>query len=199
MSETIIGEHFSQRGSTLKAIPCLRATSLSSTLAFQRDPLGFLSTLVYEYGDIVQFRLLHLPVVVINHPNFVRQVLLENFNNYDKDVFIFHLLRPAMGNGLITNVGGEGWLHQRRLVQPAFHRKRIANLGKLMTDLTLERLQSWEARATQGQSIDMTEEMRHLTLQIVSKSLFSIDISEQSSVFGNALAEANHLMSAFAS
>jgi cytochrome P450 len=83
-------------------------------------------------------------------------------------------------------------------MQPAFHRKRIANLGKLMTDLTLERLQYWEAQVTQGQSIDMTEEMRHLTLQIVSKSLFSIDISGQSSVFGNAFAEANHLLAAFA-
>jgi cytochrome P450 len=198
MSETIIGEHSSQHSPTLKAIPCLRATPLSSTLAFQRDPLGFLTALVHEYGDIVQFRLLHLPVVVINHPNFVRQVLLENFNNYDKDVFMFSLLRPAMGDGLITSVGGESWLRQRRLMQPAFHRRRIANLGKLMTDLTLERLQYWEARVTQGQSIDMTEEMRHLTLQIVSKSLFSIDISDQSSVFGNAFAEANHLLAAFA-
>lgn len=108
MSETIMGEHLAQCGSTLKTIPSLRATPLSSTLAFQRDPLGFLSTLAHEYGDIVQFRLLHIPVVVINHPNFVRQILQENFNNYDKEAFIFRLIRPVGRNGLITNVGGEG-------------------------------------------------------------------------------------------
>ncbi len=198
MSETIIGEHFSQHRPTLKAIPRLRATPLSSTLAFQRDPLGFLSTLVRQYGDIVQFRLLHLPVVVINHPDFIRQVLQENYNNYDKDVFVFRLLRPIMGSGLVTNVGGEGWLRQRRLMQPAFHRQRVANLGKLMTDLTLERLQCWESPATEGQSINVAEEMMHLTLQIVSRSLLSVDISDQSDVFGNAFAETNRVLSGFA-
>ncbi len=197
MSKTIIGEHSSQHGSTLKAIPCLRATPLSSTLAFQRDPLGFLSTLVHEYGDIVQFRILHLPVVVINHPNFVKQVLQEKYNIYDKNALIFRLVKPIMGTGLLTNVGGESWLRQRRLMQPAFHRQRVANLGKLMTDLTLERLQCWEVPATEGQSINVAEEMMHLTLQIVSRALFNIDISDQTTVFGYAFAETNRVLTDF--
>jgi cytochrome P450 len=83
-------------------------------------------------------------------------------------------------------------------MQPAFHRKRIANLGKLMTDLTLERLQYWEARAAQGQSIKVAEEMGYLTLQIVTRSLLGVDVSDQSSAFAHAFVEMNHILTDFA-
>lgn len=187
------------RGTAKRVLPRLRTLNpLSSVLAFGRDPLGFLTALTNEYGDIVQFRLLHLPIVVLNHPDFVKRVLLDNHANYDKDNLIFRLLRPILGLGLVTNVGGKAWLRQRRLIQPAFHRGRIAAMGRLMTGITSARLQDWEAYADRGQVIDVAEEMTLLTLQIVSRALFSFDMSDRASAFGGAFAETNRVLTAFA-
>lgn len=181
----------------LKAIPSVRTRNpLSSTLAFRRDPLHFISTIIAEYGDIVQFRLLNMPIVIINHPDYIKHVLVDNQANYDKDVFLFRVVRPVLRNGLIANVGGENWLHQRRLMQPVFHRQRIATLGKLMTDTTLEKLQQWE-QETFDRPLNVTEEMGRLTLQIVIRSLFGAEITDKAPVFEQAFTEANNVLGAF--
>jgi len=199
MSRTLTTEQPPQGGTEGLALPRLRTYDpLGSALAFGRDPLGFLTALTREYGDIVQFRLLHLPIVVLNHPDFIKRVLLDNHANYDKDNLIFRLLRPILGLGLVTNVGGEAWLRQRRLIQPAFHRSRIAAMGRLMTEITSARLQHWGAYADRTQVIDVAEEMTLLTLQIVSRALFSFDMSDRASAFGGAFAETNRVLTAFA-
>lgn len=199
MVQTRDSERSTQQRATSEALPRLRTHFLSSTLSLQQNPLGFLGDLVRQYGDIAQFRLLHMPIIVLNHPDYVKRVLLENHANYDKDVFVFHLLRPMMRDGLVTNVGGEPWLRQRRLVQPAFHRSRVAALGRLITDLVFAFLQQWEETSVaQGQPFDVALEMTHLTLQIISKALFDIDISEKTSEFGKAFAEANRILTSFA-
>src|SRR5215469_9092410 len=82
---------------------------LGSIIPFQRYPLRFIDELRERYGDLVRFRLLNMPVILINHPDYLKRVLLENYANYDKDVFLFHLLRPIMGNGLATMIGGKEW------------------------------------------------------------------------------------------
>ncbi len=181
-----------------KTIPRVRAPyPLSNTFAFRDDPLRFLSKAIADYGDIFQFRLLHVPMVVINHPDYIKHVLVDNQANYDKDVFLFHVVRPVLRNGLIANVGGESWLRQRRLTQPAFHRQRIALLGTLMTDTICEKLEQWERDAESGRALNVTEEMGHLTLQIVIKSLFGAEIMDRASVFEQAFTEANNILGGF--
>jgi len=182
----------------LKAIPRVRTRNpLGSAFAFRQDPLHFIASMAAEYGDIFQFRLLTIPIVVINHPDYIKHILVDNQENYDKDVFLFHVVKPVLRNGLIANEGGKNWLHQRRLTQPAFHRQRIATLGKLMSDTILEKLQQWEQEAEQGHPLNVTEEMGRLTLQIVIKSLFGVAITEKAPVFEGAFTEANNILGNF--
>src|SRR5260370_24199871 len=113
----------SSRSTTLpvsqrKSPPGLRMLNpLSSTLAFQRDPLTFLTKLTQQYGDIARFRLLLWPTFVLHHPDYVKHILQDNYHNYDKNVLLYKPVRPLMGNGLILNVGGQPCLPQRRLIQ----------------------------------------------------------------------------------
>ena len=162
-----------------------------STLAFQRMPLQFLADLVRQYGDISQFRLLTFPVVVINHPDYVQHVLQKKNTNYDKDVFLFNTARTFLGNGLVTAVGGESWRRQRRLMQPAFHRQHIAQMATLMTEATLQLLKHWEKEVEEQRVLNVENEMTRLTLQIVGKALFTMDVSATSDAFGQAYAEVN--------
>ncbi len=165
--------------------------TLNSLRAFQRSPLTFLSTLPQQYGNMVQINLFIWPTLIINHPDYIKRVLQENYRNYDKNVPIFNVFKPLLGNGLVTNYGGESWLQQRRLMQPAFHRQRITEIGTIISDATESMLQRWEANAQKMQPLDVAEEMMHLTLQIVGKALFNSDINEQASAFGQAFLEVN--------
>ena len=174
-----------------KTVPGPRSLNpLKTALAFQRHPLPFLSELQKQYGDIAQFRLFIWPTVFISHPDYIKHVLQDNHRNYDKDVHLFQVVRPLVGNGLVTVAGGNDWLRQRRLVQPAFHHRRIAALGALMTDTTHGMLQQWGNYAREGQVFDIGEEMANLTLQIVSKALFNVDVSAKKS-FRQAFAQVN--------
>jgi cytochrome P450 len=175
-----------------KTVPRPRSLNpLKSALAFRSNPLQFSSELQKHYGNIVQFRLVIWPVVFISHPDYIKHVLQDNHLNYDKDVLMFRITRPLGGNGLITAVGGNDWLRQRRLVQPAFHHRRIAALGTLMTDATNMMLQQWDTYARERQVFDVVDEMTNLTLQIVSKSLFNVDVSPKTNSFRQAFLQTN--------
>jgi cytochrome P450 len=150
--------------------------------------------LAQQYGDISTFKLITLPVIVINHPDYVQRVLQKNHMNYDKDVFLFNVSKTFLGNGLVTSVGGESWLRQRRLMQPAFHRQRIADMGSLITNATVQLLERWNVKAQQDQILNVEEEMTELTLKIVGETLFSMDVSGTSDSFGLAYAEVNRAL-----
>jgi len=140
-------------------------------LAFQRTPLQFLTHMTSTYGDVSQFRLLNLPIVIINHPDDVQRVLQKNHKNYDKNALLFNASKTVFGNGLVTNAGGEVWIRQRRLMQPAFHRRRIEGLGSMMTDSILSVLSDWD-NMRDKQVFNVESEMMRLTLKIVSLALF---------------------------
>src|SRR5437667_35058 len=167
---------------------------LSSTLAFKRAPLSFLTAMNQQYGDIWQFRLLKWPTVVLNHPNYLKYILQENSQRYDKNVHLFDIIRPLVGNGLVANTDEKHWLRQRRLMQPTFHKQHIASFATTMVDMTLASLQRWEAVSRKGQPINIMEEMNQLVLHIIGKTLFSTDISDQTSVFGHAVTDLNAIL-----
>jgi cytochrome P450 len=79
---------------------------------------------------------------------------------------LFDIIRQFAGNGLFTSEG-EIWLRQRRLMQPAFHRRRIAGFGKIMTGRTLDMLAQREQRADPGQPLDVADELTALTMAII--------------------------------
>jgi cytochrome P450 len=172
---------------------------LRTARAFQGYPLDFLTQQVQQYGDISQFRLLHMPIIVINHPDYVKRVLQENHTNYDKDVFLFRTVRALFGNGLVAAVGGESWLRQRRLISPAFHRQRVAAFGTLMTSAAGEMLDRWDRREEQDAPLNLAEEVSETLLQIVCKALLDIDsLSEQARTFSKAFIDGSRILASFA-
>lgn len=158
---------------------------LGSARTIQRDPLGFTQSMFQRYGNVVAVRFLLWPTYMIFHPHDVKHVLQENHRNYSKDTYLMHFLRPLLGQGLFTN-DGLSWLHQRRLMQPAFHRKQLATFGALMTGATGVMLERWHNAAPRDQPVDVTVEMMRLTLRIVGQALFSIDLSDETDTVGQA-------------
>jgi cytochrome P450 len=159
---------------------------LEELQAFREAPLGALVQIARRYGDIVQYPVGFWTIYLLNHPDYVKHVLQDNHRNYGKATFQYQMLGMVTGQGLLTS-DGSFWLRQRRLVQPAFHRERIAGLATVITGATERMVGRWVGLARQGQVVDLDAEMMRLTLEIVGQALFSQDLSGEASRLAQAV------------
>jgi len=155
----------------------------------QRDPLQFYRTQHVRYGDIVRFRSVRgFHWYLLAHPDHIEHVLRVNAQNYVKGVLIREV-KNLVGEGILTSEG-DTWLRNRRLAQPAFHRKRLAVLGDVMTGAAERLGEQWYTRVRDDRPFDVMRDMMSVTLDIVAQALFSIDASSDAHVVGPALATA---------
>ena len=133
-----------------------------------------------EYGDVV-----HLNIgpntYLVNHPDFIRDILVTNHRLFTKSALL-RRMKTLLGDGLLTSEG-ELHLRQRRLIQPAFHRQRIAGYAKIMTDYAQQASKSWY----DGQVMDIHTEMMHLTMVIVGQALFGTNVEDEFAEIGQAI------------
>ena len=149
--------------------------------AFRRGPLSFLNQMAREYGDVVSFKVGPRWMFLLNHPDHIRDVLVTNHSNFTKSRGL-KMARSVLGDGLLTSEG-DFHLRQRRMAQPAFHRTRIATYAEAMSSYASQTADRWE----DGETLDMMEEMKRLTLAIVGKTLFDADVEGEAREIGEAL------------
>jgi cytochrome P450 len=137
--------------------------------------------MVREHGDVVRIPLGQEQIYLLAHPDDVRDVLVTNHRNFKKGRAL-ERARILLGDGLLTSEG-EHHLRQRRLMQPAFHRQRIAAYGDTMVAFASRRSARW----TDGSILNMHEEMMALTMAIVGKTLFDADVERDAADIGEAL------------
>jgi cytochrome P450 len=111
---------------------------------------------------------------VIHHPDDVKRVMVTNHRNYTKGVGMDRV-RLLLGNGLITSEG-EFWRRQRRMMQPAFHRKVIERFAGVIDELNAAVFNRWSAAAERGEPVNLTQGMSELALDVVLHSIFSEDL-----------------------
>jgi cytochrome P450 len=141
---------------------------------YKTDPLGFLTKCAGEYadGDVIYLRLPY-PAYLLTNPTDIQEVM-SNINRFAKSRQELRSVRPVLGNGLVTSEGGF-WHRQRQLVQPAFHRERIAAYGNIFTTYTDQLLSMWQ----DGEIRDIYKEMENLSMKIVGKTLFDTDVATE--------------------
>lgn len=154
---------------------------LAGLLAYRRGPLPYFQNLAAQYGDISYFRLGPQGAFFLNHPDYIKDVLVTNHQNFHKGLALQRAKR-LLGEGLLTS---EEDFHrrQKRLAQPAFHRARIASYADVMTDYAAQTRRGWR----DGDTLDMSEEMMRLTLGIVGKTLFDADVVSDAREVGQAM------------
>lgn len=111
---------------------------------------------------------------VVHHPDDVKRVMVTNHRNYTKGVGMDRV-RLLLGNGLITSEG-EFWRRQRRMMQPAFHRKVIERFAGVIDELNTAMFDRWAAAAERGEPVNLTQGMSELALDVVLHSIFSEDL-----------------------
>ena len=160
---------------------------IGNLIAFRGAALDFLQRLARDYGDISYFKTGPQEVFFLNHPDYVKDVLVTHHQNFIKGRALQRAKR-LLGLGLLTS---EGDFHrrQRRLAQPAFHRQRVAAYGSIMTDFGARTRERWQ----DGETLDISHEMMRLTLAIVGKTLFDADVEDEAQEIGQALTDVMNL------
>ena len=143
-----------------------------------RDPLNFFLSLTRQYGDIVCYRPAPDTAYIINHPDYVRHVLVDNHRNYSKDTYSIQVFKKVVGDGLVTSEG-EAWQGQRRMMQPAFAHTRLAALEPMIVGAIQDMLDNWQHAYETNQPLDIAREMAALTLTVTSRALFGVDLGDE--------------------
>ena len=150
---------------------------VGSLLSFARAPLSFLRAAHAAHGDAIYLgKALGKHLFVFAHPDAVRHVLQENHRNYVKGDN-FKAIRLVVGDGLVVSEG-DHWKKQRRLVQPVFHRARVAALAEQMGDVVARSHASWD-RLEPGAELRVAREMMGITQRILMRTLFDFDSEDQ--------------------
>jgi cytochrome P450 len=134
-------------------------------LAFRRDSLGFLTQVAREYGDIAHGTLGRTHLYLLNHPDYVKDVLVTSQRRFTG--LAFEAGKIITGEGLLS-AQGEAHRRQRRLMQPAFHHDRLLAYGATM----VEHARRWCDGQHDGAVMALRREMRRLTLAIVGETMF---------------------------
>jgi cytochrome P450 len=146
--------------------------------------LTYVRRVAREYGDVVPLRLSPYRVVLFNHPDLIEQVLVAKQRAFVKGCVV-HRLGEVLGRGLLTS-DGELWRSQRRLIQPAFHRERIERHGAMMAEHAERLIDVWQ----DGQEREIQQDMLRLTLGIICRSVFGVDVDDDTTEIGQAVSVA---------
>lgn len=144
---------------------------------FKSNSLGLITDLQQKFGGIVRVRLGPYLVHQLTSPSAVKHVLQDNLNNYRRGRF-YQGFTLFMGHGMLTTDGAE-WKMRRQLSQPYFQRSRVEAATPIIVDCVTDLLRRWDVAARQGEVVDITDDMTCLSMGVLSRTLFGMDLRER--------------------
>jgi cytochrome P450 len=136
------------------------------------EPIRLFEHLHATYGPIAHYRFMGTPIIFVNDPDYIREILINQASAFVKERTV-RRMKILLGNGLITS---EEPFHmrQRRIVAPAFHRQRIVAYADEIVSSAARRREQWQS----GQTIDISAEMMSLSLEIIARTLFNTEVTD---------------------
>ena len=145
------------------------------------NPILLFQHLAQEYGDIAHYKIGWHHIVFLNHPDYIREVLVVQNDNFIKERTV-RRTKMLLGEGMIT---AEGARHraQRQAAQPAFHRQRIPEYAETVVREAARLRDRWR----DGEQRDIAIDMMHLTLNVVAGTLFATDLRDEVDELADAI------------
>jgi len=140
---------------------------LGSALAFARDPYEMYQQF-RETGDVVRFSMANYDMATVLHPDYVEQVLVDDFDAFRKPAATQSV--DVLSEGLLLT-DGERWRDQRTLLQPMFYRERVATYADTMSEFAAAAADEW----VQGDTLDVKEAMSGYTLRVLGTTLLGVE------------------------
>src|SRR5258708_25149683 len=137
--------------------------------AMRKSAIGTWGPRAYQ-EDIIEGRFFGHASFILNTPDAIRHVLVDNYENYTRTPAGIRVLRPMLGEGLLL-AEGRAWKHQRRTLAPAFTPRAVATLVPHMVAATAETVA--ELQTTSAAPVDLRGIMQRMTLEIAGRTMFS--------------------------
>ena len=157
----------------------------------RQAPLDFVTELAGTFGDVTRHLTDGSTVYMVNRPDLARYVLKENGANYSKEhTPDDYMLRPLLGNGLLTS-DGEVWARQRRQCAPAFRLSQVKTFDGIITEAANGLLDRWRPAIESGAPLAVDHHLTALTLTIITRAILGADIDGIGEGFGRAVDAVN--------
>ncbi len=150
---------------------------LGSWREIARSPHLFPAELGWKYGGLAQFRILNKRFIAIARPDYAHHILVARAENYVRS-YHHRSIEAITGKGLLATEG-DHWRMRRRQVQPGFHQDMLKHLVDPIQKSCLTMVAEWEKYCKSGEYFDIVASMQKLTLQVIARSLLSIEIEER--------------------
>lgn len=150
-----------------------RAGALRMLALMNRDRLAMMTGAAARYGDASRLPVGHKTLYFFNDPGHAKQVLADNAGNYRKGIGLVHA-RRALGDGLLTSEG-DLWREQRRVIQPAFQSRRIAQQAGAVAEEGARLVERLRGRIGTG-PVQLVDELTTLTLGVLGRTLLGADL-----------------------
>jgi cytochrome P450 len=160
-----------------------RLTFFEFVRALRESAIESFAQEAYEQ-DILERKMFGRRLFLLNDPAAIKHVLIDNAANYRKTEITRRILEPGLGRGLITSEG-ETWRQHRRAMSPAFDHRSIAAYTPIMTGAAEELLAEW-SRVPANTGIDVSTAMMEVTLNIISRTMFSSDSDDIVTIMGRS-------------
>jgi cytochrome P450 len=161
--------------------------------SIRADPLSFLEQVRLRYGDLVAFPVPGSPALLVSDPEAVRGILQGNARRWAKNTVQYAALATVTGPGLLA-VSDDRWLGRRRAAQPAFHHGRLGTIGDSVAAAAATVVRSWQGMSSTGADVDVDAIALGITLDVVGRTLFDRDLTEQTQRLVHATDEAAELV-----
>ena len=162
----------------------MKRLSMGEMKAFQEDQITFIQQEVKEQGGIAALKIMWIEFIILTDPNIIREFLVRHANQVHRDPFVSPIFRRIFGNGLFVAEGKE-WKRKRKLVQPAFHAMRVREYADTMASYSKEMVDSWSTDDVYA----MDDQLTQLTLRIIAKTMYGVDIDVQTETIGRVMKE----------
>lgn len=157
---------------------------VGAVFSYMHNPLDFMLDNYRRYGDVIRIDLLGIKGAALHGADANRMILVDNAANFEISPLIDRVhARWIVGRGLLF-IDDPDHKQQRRLMMPAFHRKRIESYSHIMRESTAQMLARWRS----GVSLDISKEMHRLALVIAGRTLFSMELQGSAHELGDAVA-----------
>ncbi len=149
-------------------------TAFARMRAMSRNAISTWGKRAYE-EDLIQSRFLGRSTFILNTPDAIKHVLVDNYENYTRTAAGIRMLRPVLGQGVLI-AEGRAWKHQRRTLAPAFTPRAVTTLVPHMVAVIEETVASLKDKS--NAPVALFQIMQHMTLEIAGRTMFSFGMAQ---------------------
>lgn len=157
-----------------------RLPLLGYGLAMREDPLRCVTSLARELGPVAPIRIGPIEGLMVSDPEVIGEVLVRRQERYTRMTPVYETMAGFLGRGILTTEGKQ-WRKHRRIVQPGFHRKRLASFADAIVDIAESDLRGWRGE------LDVSAQMMRLTLRVVSEVMLGTKTEADAGAIGEAI------------